>query len=145
MRSGASSGSSSRSTLFLIGVLVVGLTGCGGSDEPSTTSAATEQDLQAQDAQAESTALAAQTAMEVYATENNGTYAGADVPALEQIEPTLRGTSIDLSSGSSTYGIAVESESGIVFTVARQANGAFQFECSDPGTGGCPPAGDWNQ
>src|SRR5919202_7041536 len=47
------------------------------------------QRTKAQDAEAKSTVKTAQTAMETYATDNNGSYANADRAKLKAIEPTL--------------------------------------------------------
>jgi hypothetical protein len=130
---------------ILVCVVALGLVACGESDDSSTTSALAEQETKAQDAQAESVARTAQTAVEVYATDNNGSYEGVDVRALEGIEPTLRGPPVVAGSTASTYDIAVTSESGTVFALARKANGAVQFKCNAPGTGNCPPGGDWSK
>src|SRR5579859_5668996 len=51
------------------------------------------QKSKAQDSQAKVIARTAQTAMETYATNNNGAYTGATVSALNSIEPTLITTS----------------------------------------------------
>jgi hypothetical protein len=47
-------------------------------------------EIETQDAEAQATARNAQVALEVYATDHNGNYAGADAQALEAIEPALR-------------------------------------------------------
>src|SRR5579859_3350810 len=46
----------------------------------------------AQDSGAKTQAASAQTAMETYATDHNGSYAGASVAELQAIEPTLKDT-----------------------------------------------------
>ena len=51
------------------------------------------QRTKAQDAEAKSTAKTAQTALETYATDNNGSYAAATRANLKTIEPTLSSAS----------------------------------------------------
>src|SRR5256714_10445053 len=49
-----------------------------------------EQKGKAQDSSAKTQAASAQTAMETYATDHNGSYEGASVAELQAIEPTLK-------------------------------------------------------
>jgi hypothetical protein len=129
----------------MLGLPCVGLPalgGCGGSGDE--TSAASSQEVQAQDAQAQTTARTAQTALEVYATDHDGSYAGADAQELEAIERALRGASVDVSAGGGTYELAVQSESGTTFSLARKRSGAVRYECDPPGSGDCPPDGRWS-
>jgi type IV pilus assembly protein PilA len=100
----------------------------------------------AKDADAKSATRTAQTAMETYATDHQGSYAAAAGGDLETIEQTL----VDapnpvqvVSSDVNEYVIAVESETGTTFSITRLANGQTLLECDDPGNAGCPSNGEW--
>lgn len=109
------------------------------------------------DAQAKAAARTAQTAIETFSTDHSGEYVGATDVKLVAIEETL-GDAKDLIVGGamavgapagvpgpSNYAVGVESDTGTIFTIARNA-GAVTFGCSDPGEGGCPEgAGDWSK
>ena len=103
------------------------------------------------DAEAKSVAKTAQTAMETYATDNNGQYTGAAVADLVDIEPSLAdaGANLTVSGvGASAYTITVASTTGTTFSIANNA-GTLTFPCSAGGEGGCPDdataggVGDW--
>jgi len=113
------------------------------------------------DAQAKAAVRTAQTAMETYATESGGTYAGVEVGDLEDIEPTLEDATLDIGAtmalgvpdanapGETNYAVAAQSDTGTWFTISR-AGGQVTFGCSDEGEGGCPDdgaagQGDWSQ
>ena len=98
------------------------------------------------DAEAKSGVKTAQTAIETYATDNNGHYTGADgVGVLTGIEPTLANYDLTVSGVSDTgYTLSVESSTGTSFSIAN-AGGTLTFDCTAPGEGGCPPPdGDWS-
>jgi type IV pilus assembly protein PilA len=106
----------------------------------------------AYDASAKSQVRTAQTAMETYATDNNGSYAGATKAALVTIEPTLADTgSATLGApgglGATAYSISsVAANTGDTFTIANNA-GVVTRTCT-AGTGGgqpggCPSSGNW--
>jgi type IV pilus assembly protein PilA len=105
----------------------------------------------ATDAQAKSAARTAETAMETYATENGGSYLGAEPSILHNIEPTLVATGtknnvISLSNlGTKKFTVASESGTGIKFEITRNENGTVKFTCSEPGKAGCPAGeeGNW--
>ncbi|HZE17578.1 MAG TPA: prepilin-type N-terminal cleavage/methylation domain-containing protein [Mycobacterium sp.] len=104
----------------------------------------------ANDAAAESLARNAATAMETYATNNNGSYANVDVSALNSITPALSITSsstqpyLSSAGGSSTsYSIVAESPADSnSFTLAND-NGTESFKCSTGGQGACATGGTW--
>jgi len=98
------------------------------------------------DAQAKAAVRTAETAMETYATEAGGTYVGADVARLQEIEPTLEDATLaePAGLGEDTFEISVESDTGTSFEIARNG-GSVTFNCDDPGVGGCPPEGDWSK
>ncbi len=112
----------------------------------------------AYDASAKSQVRTAQTAMETYATDNNGTYVGAALgtvtpPAgLFGIEPTLADTgsaTLQAPSGLSATGYTISSvaaNTGDTFTITN-SNGTVTRTCT-AGTGGgqpggCPSNGHW--
>jgi type IV pilus assembly protein PilA len=114
------------------------------------------------DAQAKSAVRTAQTAIETWATENQGEYTEATAPILEGIEPTLidanlldpagtmaGGEPAEDAPGEANYAVGVQSDTGTVFTIER-AGGIVSFGCNDEGEGGCPDdgaagEGDWSQ
>jgi type IV pilus assembly protein PilA len=121
----------------------------------------------ATDTQAKVYARTAETAMETYATGNNGSYASASVAGLVKIEPTLvgaptalqltaanggpgTGSGMTVSSTADTYTITVTSAatdpaSGAngTFSVARANNGTTTLQCTVAGVNGCPTGGSW--
>jgi type IV pilus assembly protein PilA len=104
------------------------------------------------DAKAKEYAHSAQVAMETYATDNNGSYAGATVALLQKIEPTIKarkakegggfeGEGIELAGlASDEYTIKSYSSTGNVFEVDN-AKGTMTYPCSTAGDGGCPSGG----
>ena len=103
------------------------------------------QRTKAQDAEAKSTAKTAQTALETYATDNGGSYAGATPDLLDNIEPTLSGAPFTLAPAptANTYTIRVVSASAATqtFSISRAAAGTLSYPCTVAGTGGCPTGG----
>jgi type IV pilus assembly protein PilA len=102
------------------------------------------QKQKANDADSKAMAHTAQTAIETYATDNNGTYVGADQAALTAIEGTVD-TSVAVSGQSATgYTITVTNpDTTHTFSIVR-AGGTFTFSCTPiTGGGGCPNGGDW--
>ncbi len=102
----------------------------------------------ARDADAKAAVRTAQTAMETYATDNNGSYAAADPAALQGIEPTLNDVGARLTVpavAADSYTIQVESTSAAtqLFRIARAANGTTTLTCDVGGTDGCPTGGTW--
>ena len=99
----------------------------------------------AADAEAKSTAKTTQTAMETYATDNNGKYTGATVALLQEIEPTIPDAPVVALVPAPTdtgYSIDVSSTvAGQAFSIYRTA-GALSYPCTASGKGGCP-AGGW--
>jgi type IV pilus assembly protein PilA len=107
------------------------------------------QKQKAQDANAKSMAHTAQTAIETYATDNNGSYAGATPALLKGIENTINTAGpnpwVAVPTANATdYTIVVTSPStGNTFTIQR-VGGTFTFPCTVPGKGGCPAGtGGW--
>jgi type IV pilus assembly protein PilA len=113
------------------------------------------------DAQAKAAVRTAQTAIETWATENQGEYTDATALILEDIEPTLvdaillepgsamaSGAPNTTDPGATTYAVGVESDTGNTFTIERDG-GIVTFGCETEGEGGCPNdatgEGDWSQ
>ena len=108
------------------------------------------QRTKAQDSEAKSTAKTAQTAMETFATDRNGKYAGATTALLKAIEPTLStatsgANSIALTNVTdTTYTITVTSASNNTFSIVRATDGSLTYPCTPAGGGGgCPGAAGW--
>jgi type IV pilus assembly protein PilA len=107
----------------------------------------------ATDAQAKSAARTAETAMETYATETGGSYAGATSAKLHAIEPTLvvagggANEILEPETAATTFKVESKSGTGIGFSIARNAEGKVTFDCTAKaaGKGGCPVGGDWSK
>ena len=106
----------------------------------------------ARDADAKSGVRTAETAMETYATGNDGDYSGADAAALVEIEPTLADSDLDdpvAAAGAgddatNSYVVTVNSENAPnTFSITRHSDGTTELTCTDDGNDGCPTGGDW--
>jgi type IV pilus assembly protein PilA len=108
------------------------------------------QKSKAQDSQAKVVARTAQTAMETYATNNNGSYAGTNLlSSLQSIEPTL------ITSSTSTAFLSNVAATGNSYTIQAYSPadseafnltntaGSITRTCSPAGAGGCPSSGSW--
>jgi type IV pilus assembly protein PilA len=108
----------------------------------------------ATDAQSKAAARTAETAMETFATEHGGSYAGATSANLHTIEPTLvvaGGGANEIKepvTTATTFSVTAASGTNPVheFTIKREAGGVVKFSCTPLASGGCPPApGDWSK
>lgn len=100
----------------------------------------------ATDAEAKSAVKTAQTAIETYATDNDGSYVGATPAALEAIEETLPAVGLTVPSATATtYTVSVDStRTGVnTFEINRIAGGDTTQTCSEDGEGGCSSTGTW--
>ena len=105
----------------------------------------------ARDSQAKVYARTAETAMETFATDNNGVYTGANAAALVNEESTLSGATISAvttpapapDTSNKSYKISVTSSTGNVFSVTRHDGGTTALTCTNGGTAGCPTGGNW--
>jgi type IV pilus assembly protein PilA len=105
----------------------------------------------AKDASAKEAARTAETAMETFATDNGGSYAAATPAALQNIESTLNGATLTVPvHNANDYKVTVQSTTGNMFSITRNANGTTVLSCTPANTDGCPastaataPDGDW--
>ena len=98
-----------------------------------------------QDADAKAAVRTAQTAIESYATDNGGSYTGATVAILQDIEPTLNDATLSAPSNLSdtSYTVEAESDTGNLFRI-ETSGGVSELLCDTDGEGGCPSTGDWS-
>ena len=108
------------------------------------------QKSKANDASAESLARNAATAMETYATNNNGSYSGSGTSVLNSITPALNITTTNgqayLSSATgdaSSYTITAISPTDTETFVLTNSNGTETFSCSPAGKGACSASSTW--
>jgi type IV pilus assembly protein PilA len=104
------------------------------------------------DAAAKTIVRTAQTAMETFATDNNGSYAGvaangAELRAIEEVLNDAPAGSLAVVSNANTYSLTVTSApSPRTFTVSRAANGSVSRTCALNGAadrGGCRVGDAW--
>jgi type IV pilus assembly protein PilA len=102
----------------------------------------------ARDADAKAHTRTAQTAIETYATDNNGEYVGATPAKLQAIEPTLNeaGTGLTVpraEAGAYTVSVASDNTPN-VFRILRETDGTSSLTCGTAGNDGCPTDGTWD-
>ena len=102
------------------------------------------------DASAKVDARTMQTAEETYSTDNNGSYTGGNLGALQGIEPSLNnvqaGSSATPNAGGTGYTVSAKSTTGNTFSITRAADGTITRACTVPSgadRGGCPTGGTW--
>jgi type IV pilus assembly protein PilA len=109
------------------------------------------QKTKANDAQAKEMVRTAQTAMETYSTDHNGSYSGASVAGLQAIEPTLSDTSgatftaATPDASGAGYTVTAKSSDGNTFSITRSDTGGTTRTCvasASPNSGGCV-GGSW--
>jgi type IV pilus assembly protein PilA len=100
----------------------------------------------ANDASAKVQARTAETAMETYRTDHNGSYAGADGAALHTIENTVpAATTVTFPGGGVAYTVTspAAANTGNTFSITRNTDGSKTSDCTTHNTGGCPSNGHW--
>jgi type IV pilus assembly protein PilA len=103
----------------------------------------------ASDASAKSQARSLQSAAEVSATENNGSYSEVALAHLEEIEPVLKNhgsatPSVPKGGKATEYEVASESNATKgVYKIARSPESVVTRTCEPKGQGGCPQSGNW--
>jgi hypothetical protein len=96
------------------------------------------------DTEAERLAKTAQTAIEAYAADHNGSYENADANELVRIEPSLSGAQLSVDPAADSYTVAVTAPAtGNTFTITRDSAGTVSLTCGEPDTGACPAGGLW--
>src|SRR5579859_1835286 len=104
------------------------------------------QKSKAQDAAAKQQVTTLQTAIETYATDHNGSYAGATLAELQAIEPTLKDESTAKptvpKAAATEYEVVSESASSTDKFKLLNVGGTITRTCSPTPTGGCP-TGSW--
>ena len=103
----------------------------------------------ARDADAKTLVRTAQTALETYAIDNNGNYAGVTVDALQAIEPVLEDVPdsnlrVRAFEDSDRYRLRITSATGNQFSIIRNEEGGSRYRCTTEGVGGCPVGGSWS-
>ena len=127
-------------------LLVLAVAGCGGGDDETSDAtpkvpSATPAQLTA-DSEAQTAARLTSTALETYAVDHNGSYAGATIPKLRQIEPVIP-KNVRVETSASAYTIhAPSSLGGNEFSILR-TNSGIDLTCKKPGTGACSTEGIW--
>jgi type IV pilus assembly protein PilA len=110
----------------------------------------------AKDADAKEGVRTAQTAVETFATDNGGSYTGATVAALRNIEKTLNDTNLSAvtpNGAGDGYTVTATSTTGNTFSIRRYGasdavpvtheEGTVTYTCATAGTKGCPTGGNW--
>ncbi len=98
----------------------------------------------AKDSDAKAQVNSAQTAIESYATDNNGSYAGATLAKLQAIEPTIKSTVAEPTVTSNTYTVTATSSTGNTFSVtrAKHRDGHLPLHLTGGNANaGCPSSG----
>jgi type IV pilus assembly protein PilA len=103
----------------------------------------------ARDADAKADARTAQTAIETYATDHNGSYAAATPADLVALENTLADANgrgdLAVTSTATSYTVSVESvNTPNVFNITRASGGNTSLTCDTDGNDGCPSDGTWD-
>ncbi len=103
------------------------------------------------DAKAKEAAHTAQVALETFATDNNGTYTGANVEKLQKIEPTVESESKEGGEGilvtvsaPNKYVLSSISSNKHTFKI-ENSEGTMSYKCTPVESGGCPAGGDWSK
>ena len=137
----------SRKLTMALTVLALAAAGCGDDEDTTATDGASgatgASSSSAGDTDAQVAARNAQVAIEVYATDNNGSYAGASPEELGQIDPSLETGDLEVVSTASSYTVSVLAASGATYSVDG-GGGPAEYTCEPPGTGNCPDSGGWN-
>jgi type IV pilus assembly protein PilA len=99
----------------------------------------------AKDASAKEAVRTAETAMETFATDHDGSYAGATAANLKSIESTLNDANVAPApvTAADSYTVSVTSTTGNVFNISRDSTGITTLTCTALGKAGCPANGTW--
>lgn len=98
----------------------------------------------ADDARAQSDARAAVVAVETWASDNDGSYVGVDVAAIQAVEPTLTSANLVLFDVTSEeFTVRSISTGARQFDITREPSGELVRSCAPPGAGACRDDGSW--
>ena len=86
----------------------------------------------------------AQTAIETYAVDHNGSYEGATPEELESIDGTLADIPLTVSGTASGYVVSAAA-GDVTFSITRAEGGVVTYACTPPGGEGCDENGSWGQ
>lgn len=86
----------------------------------------------------------AQTAIETYAVDHNGSYQGATPEQLEAIDGTLANIPLTVSGTASGYVLSAAAGE-VTFSITRAESGVVTYACTPPGGDGCDENGSWGQ
>lgn len=138
--------------IAVLALLLIAVTiGLPGSGEDSESSEAPSSGLTqsvpnpagSTDGSPQELARSAQSAIEIYANDNGGSFADASPEDLAAIEPDLNASQIAVSSNETAFTVtAISGEAA--FSISRAGNGTVTLSCEPPGRSGCPANGDWS-
>lgn len=99
----------------------------------------------AQDATAQATVRAAQTAAIEIGQESEGNYRSVNVPHLVDVEPALDDTLLTVPDAQDdSYTVRVQSETGNTFDIRQNDDGTVDLTCASADDGGCSADGTWD-
>jgi type IV pilus assembly protein PilA len=105
----------------------------------------------ANDADAKADVNTAQQAMETYQTDNAGSYVGADVAALEGIEPALQNATLAVTGSggagaptANAYRVTVTADSTAHTFAVNNNAGVLTYPCTPAAGGGGCSGGTWH-
>jgi hypothetical protein len=140
--------------IALLALLLIAVTsGLPGSDEesePSSSEAPSAGVSQTEPSASGSSerspqdlARSAQSAIEIYANDNGGSYEGASPEDLAAVEPDLDASQIAVSSTEVAFTVtAISGEAA--FSISQAGDGTVTLSCEPPGRNGCPADGEWS-
>ena len=121
-----------------LSVAAVLILGSAGEDDGSGTDAVPSQEVE----DTQTGLRTAQTTLESYAIDNNGSYADATADSLVAIEPTLEGLPLSVSGTATGYTLSATA-GDVTFSITRTEGGLITFTCDPPGGSGCDASGTW--
>lgn len=122
--------------LCIAAVLIV--SSLGGEEEGKETDVVPSGDVQ----QVQSGLRTAQTAIESFSLDNNGSYEGATPDDLAAIDGTI--SQIPLTVSGTATGYVLSAPAGETsFSITRADGGVVTFACTPPGAEGCDASGTW--
>jgi type IV pilus assembly protein PilA len=96
----------------------------------------------AKDADAKAAARTAQTAIETYATGNQGSYEGASIAGLRSNDSNLSAVTPTATGDGYTVTVTSSGNAANQFSITRTNTGTTSLTCTTAGTDGCPADDD---